>query len=137
MRTLLLPLFLLLPISWASPAQEQTIVTYSDFLHWMTNLDWLTRPPVEGERCIQFASYDPGSRSGVGRQEAKPWDPKGWYANIDRGHYLREEMRAGKTEYVLADVAGPGAIVRIWSANPTGTLFFYVDGARRWCVNRA
>ena len=61
----------------------------------------------------------------------QPWDPKGWYSNIDRGHYLRKETRDGATEWVLADVKGPGTIVRIWSANPTGTLFFYVDGARR------
>ena len=113
------------------PAQEEvpTAYTYPEILAWMTDLDWLWSPPAPDERCLQFASFDPGSRSGIGNQEAMPGDPKGWYANIDRGHYLRTEERAGETEWVLADVDGPGVIVRIWSANPTGTLFFYVDGA--------
>jgi len=104
-------------------------MTYLDQLELMTDLDQLWRPPVAGERCIQFSSYDRGSENGIGAQEAQPWDPKGWFANIDRGKYLREELRDGKQEYVLADVAGAGVIVRIWAANPTGTLFFYVDGA--------
>ncbi len=116
-------------MAFGRSSQDEALLTYPDLLAWMVDLDWLWTPPVEGERCIQFASYDPGCEIGVGRQEAKPWDPKGWYANIDRGHYLREETRDGKTEYVLADVAGPGAIVRIWSANPTGILYFYFDGA--------
>ena len=29
----------------------------------------------------------------------------------------------------MMDVAGPGAVVRIWSANPAGTLRIYLDGA--------
>ena len=28
----------------------------------------------------------------------------------------------------MADLTGPGAVVRIWSANPSGTLRFYFDG---------
>lgn len=47
-----------------------------------------------------------------------------WLANDDYGHYLRQE---GK-EYVMADLTGPGAVVRIWSANPMGTLRMYFDG---------
>ena len=29
----------------------------------------------------------------------------------------------------MMDAAGPGAVVRIWSANPKGTLRVYLDGA--------
>jgi len=29
---------------------------------------------------------------------------------------------------VMMDAAGPGAVVRVWSANPKGTLWFYLDG---------
>jgi hypothetical protein len=47
-----------------------------------------------------------------------------WFANDDYGHYLRQE---GK-EYVMADLTGPGAVVRMWSANPMGTLRMYFDG---------
>jgi len=31
----------------------------------------------------------------------------------------------------MMDAAGPGAIVRIWSANPAGTLRIYLDGAEQ------
>jgi len=121
------------PVSWG---QEKTI-TFSDHLQMMVDLDKLYEPPQPLERCIQFSSYDRHCEKSIGIQEAKPWDPKGWYANIDRDWYLREEVRDQKTEYVLCDVNGPGAIVRIWSANPTGTLFFYVDGAKEptWSVD--
>src|SRR5262249_22244444 len=30
---------------------------------------------------------------------------------------------------VMLDAEGPGAVVRIWSANPAGVLRFYLDGA--------
>ena len=61
------------------------------------------------ERGWQFSSYD--RKSHAGRD-----DPEAWYANHDRGQFLREEVRDGQTEYVLADCEGPGAVVRIWSA---------------------
>ena len=31
----------------------------------------------------------------------------------------------------MMDAAGPGAIVRIWSANPAGTLRIYLDDAKK------
>ncbi|MCC6670334.1 MAG: DUF2961 domain-containing protein [Planctomycetes bacterium] len=106
--------------------------TYPDLLAALTDLRALIRPPVPGERCVQFSSFDPASRQG-------PADAKAWFANGDAGHFLRVEERAGRREHVLADVAGPGCVVRIWSANPKGTLFFYVDGAAEptWSVDFA
>lgn len=38
------------------------------------------------------------------------------------------EEHDGRTEGVMLDADGPGAIVRIWSANPAGTLRVYIDG---------
>jgi len=122
-------LAVLIAASVAGAQEAGTRLTYADLLRHMTDLDRLWAPPRAGEKCVQFASFDPGSRKGPGVQEAKPWDPKGWYANIDRGHHLRVETRAGRKEWVMAEADGPGVIVRIWSANPSGTLFFYVDGA--------
>jgi hypothetical protein len=46
------------------------------------------------------------------------------FANEDWGKFIRVE---GK-EKVMADLKGPGAVTRIWSANPTGTIRFYFDG---------
>jgi hypothetical protein len=69
--------------------------------------------------CKQFSSYDRKSKS----------PQEDWFANADAGHFLRVEERAGRKEQVMMDATGPGAIVRIWSANPAGTLRFYLDGS--------
>ncbi len=63
----------------------------------------------------QASSYSPTSKTSGN---------EAWFANDDYGHYLRQE---GK-EYVMADLTGPGAVIRIWSANPMGTLRMYFDG---------
>jgi len=56
--------------------------------------------------------------------------PTGWYANTDWGNYLGVETGpSGQSEFVLLDADGPGTIVRIWSATPSGTLRVYLDRA--------
>lgn len=69
--------------------------------------------------CKQHSSYDPASTT--------PDDPASWFANGDAGNYIRVEDRAGRREFVLHDAQGPGAVVRIWSPNPAGTLRIYID----------
>jgi hypothetical protein len=51
-------------------------------------------------------------------------------ADEDRGHGVRVLEREGRREAVLVDAHGPGALVRLWSANPRGILRIEVDGAR-------
>lgn len=58
----------------------------------------------------------------------------GWFSNIDyanesNGGFVRIELNEGRTEYVMLDVDGPGAITHIWSANAVGVLRVYIDGA--------
>lgn len=77
----------------------------------MTDLDRLARPAEHV--CRQFSSYDRASQ----RKE-------GWFANGDCGNYLRVE----NGQFVLAEAEGPGAIVRVWSANPAGRLWIVLDG---------
>jgi len=62
--------------------------------------------PAPGVHCRQFASTDP---SGAGE---------------DHGHYLQKRGDA----YVLAEMPGPGVIVRLWSANAAGRLRVFLDG---------
>lgn len=62
-------------------------------------------------------------RSGFSTHQFSSFDRKG--GNEDWGHFLKEEGN----RRVLADVSGPGEIVRIWSANPSGTLRVFADGA--------
>lgn len=51
-----------------------------------------------------------------------------WFANRDFGHFVRTETNQGRTEFVMADLTGPGSVMRIWTANPVGTIRFYFDG---------
>ncbi len=92
-------------------------VSFETLLDEMTDLARLTRLPDPPYTCRQFSSYDRASKS----------PEQDWFANADAGHFLREETRPDRTEYVLMDAEGPGAIVRIWSANPKGTLRVYLD----------
>ncbi len=85
----------------------------------MTDLSGMAEYPNPPFTCRQFSSYDPKSKSPT----------QDWFANGDVGHYLRVEEHAGRKEFVMMDTSGPGAIVRIWSANPAGTLRIYLDGA--------
>lgn len=68
-------------------------------------------------------SYVMRQASSYSRTSKTPGN-EAWFANDDYGKYLRQEG----SEYVMADLKGPGAVVRIWSANPMGTLRFYFDG---------
>lgn len=111
-------------------AQQVTSWDLPAMLRRQVQLGWLWRSPPPGERCVQFSSYDRTSDLGPGAHAA-------WYANNDRGQYLRIEERSSGKEHVMVDVAGPGCLTRLWSANPTGTLHFDVDGDRVWTVDFA
>jgi len=107
----------------SSPGQD-TQVDLGTLLDEMIDRGAIARFPVPAYTCRQFSSYD---RASVTPADAA--DAKGWFANGDRGHYLRTEKNGGRDEWVMMDAAGPGAVVRIWSANPQGTLRVYLDGA--------
>ncbi len=100
-------------------------VTTASLLHEMTDLSSPARWPSPSYTCRQFSSYDRASKS--------PEDGETWFANGDAGHFLRVEtigkVEDAKKAWVLADMEGPGAVVRIWSANPPdgATLRVYVD----------
>ncbi len=96
-------------------------VTTAKMLERMTDLEWLANPPEPGEFSGQFSSYD---RKSLQAAITKQGD---WFANGDAGNYIKTRVVDGKLEYVMAEMYGPGAIVRIWSANPTGTLLIYID----------
>jgi hypothetical protein len=56
-----------------------------------------------------------------------------WFDNNDVGQYVRTETTEGRKEHVLADLQGPGAMTRFWSANPRNAdvVRFYFDGESR------
>jgi hypothetical protein len=89
-------------------------VTVESLLEEMVDLERLAHSASYTAR--QLSSYDRASRAA---------DADGWFANGDAGNYLRVDKDG---EHVLAEAEGPGAIVRIWSANPGGRLRIYLDG---------
>ncbi|HNQ90473.1 MAG TPA: DUF2961 domain-containing protein [Verrucomicrobiota bacterium] len=103
----------------AGIAAESPLITTQSLLKDMTDLTGLASFPQPAYTVKQFSSYDRASKSPAVE----------WFANGDAGHYLRVEDRQGRKEHVMMDAEGPGAVVRIWSANPAGTLRIYLDGS--------
>ncbi|MAQ15928.1 MAG: hypothetical protein CMN30_14185 [Sandaracinus sp.] len=101
------------PPSSASAANTETL------LEWMTDLERPSRANDLRSRSAQRSSYD--------RRNRTPDDPENWFANYDRGNFEKSISRGGRTEWVMLDERGPGAFVRFWTANPQGTLRFYID----------
>jgi len=113
MRRLLL-LATLLPLAAAAEP-----VSLTSLLAELTDRTALARWPVPGYTCSQASSYDRAAKS----------PEENWFANGDVNQFLRRETVGDRTEFVMMDVAGPGAIVRLWSANPPdATLRIYLDG---------
>jgi hypothetical protein len=98
-------------------AAEPATISFGALLDDMTDLAGIAEFPSPAYTCKQFSSYDRASKSPT----------ENWFANNDCGQYLRVEDHAGRKEYVMMDTAGPGAIVRIWSANPAGTIRIYLE----------
>jgi hypothetical protein len=109
----------------AGQVHAQTI-TFASLLDEMLDRERLARLPAPPYTCRQASSYDRGT--------VAP-DKPGWFANMDRSHFVRTEEKNGRKEYVLMDEAGPGAVVRFWATwhGPrgekfsNGTLRFYLD----------
>lgn len=96
-------------------------VSIESLLPEMIDMERLATPIDPDVSCDQFSSYDRASVSA---------DQDGWFANGDAGQFLRQEQTEGRDEWVMADMEGPGAILRMWSANPDGgdTIRVYIDG---------
>jgi len=95
-----------------------TRITTASLIEEMIDLKGMAEFPEPFYTCRQFSSYDRKSES----------PDEEWFANADRGQYLRVEDHQGRKEYVMMDADGPGAVVRIWSANPEGNLRIYLEG---------
>src|SRR5437588_2110161 len=103
----------------AARATDAGGITTESLLREMTDLKSLAEFPDPPFTCKQASSYDRASKS--------PGN-KSWFANGDCGQFIRIEERDGHPEFVMMDEDGPGAIVRIWSANPMGTMRIHLDG---------
>src|SRR5690349_20435367 len=106
-------------IALASTSFALSQVTSASILSESLNLASLAKRPAPFYTTAQASSYARASKT--------PGN-EAWFANGDAGKFIRVEPVEGRQERVMADLTGPGAVVRIWSANPGGTLRFYFDG---------
>ncbi len=86
----------------------------------MVDFENLAKRPEPFFKGAMASSYDRKSHEGG----------DAWFDNYDVGQYVRTETNDGRKEHVLADLKGPGAVTRFWSANPTkdNVTRFYFDG---------
>ncbi|MBI5833634.1 MAG: DUF2961 domain-containing protein [Armatimonadetes bacterium] len=111
----------LLALTATAPARAE--VTVESLLREMTDYAAVARWPEPAYTCRQASSYD--------RATVAP-DKPGWFANSDQNQFVRVETHQGRTEKVMLDADGPGALVRFWlttDRNKQGRLRIYLDGA--------
>ena len=100
-------------------------ISLRSLLYEMVDFRKLMETPIPNYKCIQFSSYDRRSTN------VNLKTTSGWFANSDIGKYIRVETNNGRVEYVMADIEGPGAVVRIFSAYPQGIIRIYLDNASK------
>jgi hypothetical protein len=114
----------------APRSAEPQPVTTGSLIREMVDLQRLAEFPEPSYRTVQYSSYD--------RRSRLPSQP-GWFANSDGfggeplpgfEEVLREPDESGIGAYLLCDVEGPGAVVRLWTARIGGTLRVFLDGSR-------
>lgn len=117
----------LLMSATGAPAAEP--VTTGTLVNEMIDMWALTRYPEPAYKTVQFSSYD--------RRSDLPGGP-GWFDNSDGfgkepipnfQEVLTPPDDDGVGEYLICDVQGPGAIVRVWTARISGQIRVYLDGA--------
>lgn len=92
----------------AGPTRDgsaQPPITFASLLGSLAD-ERLDRVLTSGaSRAEVFSSRDPGSIT--------PSEPESWFSDADAGHAIRIDSAGDRTEWVLADSRGPGALVRI------------------------
>jgi len=101
-------------------AFAQNKVTLASLLQEMVDPSSVAQWPDPFYSTKQASSYD--------RRSISPDEP-GWFANSDNSQYIRIEDVMGRTENVMLDEDGPGAIVRFWltTFKRNGILRIYLD----------
>ena len=103
-------------------------VTTGSLFEEMIDMAGLSVFPEPAYKTVEFSSYDRRSILAGGRE---------WFANSDGfggeplpgfEAVLREPGEDGIGQYLMAEVEGPGALVRLWTAAIDGTVQLWLDG---------
>jgi hypothetical protein len=105
----------------------QAPVTTATLFEEMVDMFALTYFPEPAFKTVQYSSYD--------RRSNLPGGPD-WFANSDGfggepqpnfEKVLVKPDEEGVGEYLIAELEGPGAVVRLWSAAIEGIIRLYLD----------
>jgi len=111
------------------PGGPRDAVTTGSLYEEMIDLVGLAEFPDPAYETVQYSSYD--------RRSSVPGGPD-WFANSDGfggeplpgfEAVLREPGADSIGQYLMADIAGPGALVRLWTAAIDGSVQLWLDGA--------
>ena len=124
--------------SWFANA-DRGFMLYDGVIN--TDVPFFHRHPVPG--IPETGRFTKGTRVGIAPTH-KPVDGYVWaYATaadgraqdgkIPQGYVARSAIEMDRQGHVLAEMDGPGCVVRIWSANPkdAGKIRIYLDGAEQ------
>ncbi|MFA6127822.1 MAG: glycoside hydrolase family 172 protein [Bacteroidales bacterium] len=126
MRTILKSLIFAVILITFQLVQGQEVATES-LIRELTDLKKLAEYPNPGYKSVQYSSYD--------RRTVSP-DQQGWFANDDGFggepipgflKVIKKPDSKGVGEYLICDVKGPGAVVRLWTAQIAGDLMVWLD----------
>ena len=104
-------------------------ITTGSLVKQMIDLHRLADFTNPAYKTVQFSSYD--------HRSSLPGGPN-WFANSDGfgrepipnfEGVIREPDENGIGEYLICNVHGPGAIVRVWTANIDGSIRMFLDDA--------
>ncbi|MFC2167394.1 glycoside hydrolase family 172 protein [Acidobacteriota bacterium] len=127
-KTAILSVFVLFSMTCNSEMDVRSPITTESLFNEMIDMTGLTKFPDPAYRTVQFSSFD--------RRSQLPGGPE-WFANSDGfggepipnfEKVLKEPDKNGIGEYLIAEVEGPGAVVRLWTAAIEGIVRFYLDG---------
>ena len=113
----------------AAPARAAEPITTGTLIGQMIDLKRLAEVPQPFFHTVQFSSYDhrstlPGGPDWFDNADGFGEDP---VPNFEAVLKPPDAKKIG--EYLICDVKGPGAIVRVWTAAISGTVRLYLDGA--------
>ncbi|MFC1640255.1 glycoside hydrolase family 172 protein [Gemmatimonadota bacterium] len=121
--------FLIVVPLLASACGVSDRVTTGTLYEEMVDMVGLAEFPEPAYETVQFSSYDRRSNLPGGAE---------WFANSDGfggepipgfEAVLQEPGEDSVGVYLIADVAGPGALVRLWTASIDGTVQLWLDGS--------
>ena len=118
---------LLLFVGCSNQKNDSHTITTGVLFEEMIDMAALAQYPDPGFKMVQFSSYDHRSKI--------PGGPD-WFANSDGfggepipnfEKVLTEPDESGIGEYLMVDVRGPGAVIRLWTASISGKVRLYID----------